>query len=192
MILGIFCRFIWKCPSRIILDNYNKNISENHLDAGVGTGYNHDHCQFSSKTPRLVLMDLNQNCLEVTTKRLTRYSPGIYCGDVFEPFDTGSERFDSVALNGLLHCLPGTMKDKAVVFDHAKYVLKPGGAVFGCTILNKGVEKGVAANLMIFMTNRRKVFSNREDCLDGLKEELLKRFKNVSVNIIGCMALFSA
>ncbi len=137
-------------------------------------------------------MDLNPNCLEVTAKRLERYSPKIYCGDVFEPFDTGSERFDSVALNGLLHCIPGTMKQKAVVFDHARQVMNPGGVMFGCTILNKGVKKGVAAKLMILMTNRKKVFSNLDDCPDDLKEELSKRFKNVNVNIIGCMALFSA
>jgi len=192
IILKIFCRFIWKCPSRFILDNYNRNISANHLDVGVGTGYNLEHCQFPSKTPRLVLMDLNPNCLEVTAKRLERYSPEIYCGDVLEPFDTGYERFDSVALNGLLHCIPGTMKEKAVVFDNAKQVMKPGSVVFGCTILNKGVKKGVAAKLMILMTNRRKVFSNLDDGVDDLKEELSKRFKNVSVNIIGCMALFSA
>lgn len=192
MILKIFCRFIWKCPSRFILDNYSRNISANHLDVGVGTGYNLDHCQFPSKMPRLVLMDLNQNCLDVTAKRLERYSPEIYCGDAFEPFDTGSERFDSIALNGLLHCLPGSIKEKAAVFDHAKQVMNPGGVVFGCTILNKGVRKSVAAKLMMFMTNRKKVFSNIDDCFDDLKEELSKRFKTISINVIGCMAVFSA
>ena len=192
MIIRIFCRYIWKCPSRFILDNYNRNISANHLDVGVGTGYNLEYCKFPSKTPRLVLMDLNQNCLEVTAKRLKRYSPEIHCGDVFKPFDTGSERFDSVALNGLLHCIPGTMKEKGVVFDNAKQVMNPRGVVFGCTILNKNVKKGLAAKLMIYITNRKNVFSNLDDSLDDLKEELSKRFKKVSVNIIGCMALFGA
>ena len=192
MILKIFCRFLWKCPSRFILDNYNRNISGNHLDVGVGTGYHLDHCQFPSNKPRLVLMDLNQNCLEVTAKRLERYCPEKYCGDVFEPFNTGSKGFDSVALNGLLHCLPGKMKEKAVVFDHAKQVLNPGGIMFGCTILNKGVKKNFAAKLMIFMTNRKKVFSNLDDDAEGLKQELSERFENISINIIGCMALFSA
>jgi 2-polyprenyl-3-methyl-5-hydroxy-6-metoxy-1,4-benzoquinol methylase len=192
MVLGILCRFVWKCPSRFILDNYTRNISANHLDVGVGTGYNLDHCKFPSKTPRLGLMDLNQNCLQVTGKRLERYSPEIYCRDVFEPFDTGSERFDSVALNGLLHCIPGTMKDKGVVFDNAKQVMNPGGVVFGCTILNKGVKKSVVAKLMLHIVNRKKVFSNLDDGLDDLREELSKRFENTSVDIIGCMALFSA
>ena len=79
-----------------------------------------------------------------------------------------------------------------MVFDHAKQVMNPGGVVFGCTILNKGVKKGVAAKLMMQITNRKKVFSNLGDGPDDLKKELSKRFKNVRVNVIGCMAIFSA
>ena len=191
LILRIFCRFIWKCPSRHILENYNRHISGNHLDVGVGTGYNLDHCEFPIKHPRLVLLDLNPNCLEVTKRRLSRYSPSTCCGDVFEPFETGAERFDSVALNGLLHCIPGTMKKKGVIFDNTKQVLNPGGVVFGCTILNEGVQKGLAAKVMIQITNKRKVFSNLSDGLDDLKKELKKRFRNVQVNVIGCIALFN-
>ena len=192
LILGIFCRFIWRCPSRFILENYNRNISANHLDVGVGTGYNLEHCTFPADKPRLALMDLNPNCLEVTGRRLERYSPEIYCGDVFEPFDTGAERFDSIALNGLLHCIPGTMKDKGVVFENAKQVLNPGGIVFGCTILNIGVKKSVAAKMMMQVTNKNKAFSNLQDGLDDLREELAKRYQDVSIDVIGCMALFSA
>ena len=192
LILGINCRFIWKCPSHFILENYNRNISANHLDAGVGTGYMLDYCEFPTKTPRLALLDLNQNCLEITGKRVERYSPEVYCRDVFEPFDTGPRRFDSVALNGLLHCIPGTMKDKGVVFDNAKQVMNPGGVVFGCTILNKNVKKNLAAKFVIHMANKDKTFSNIEDGYDELMEELSKRFKNVSIDIIGCMALFRA
>ncbi len=192
LILGIFCRYLWKCPSQFIVDNYNRNISANHLDVGVGTGYNLDHCRFPSESPRLALLDLNQNCLDVTGKRLDRYSPEMYCGDVFEPFETGVDRFDSVALNGLLHCIPGTMKDKGIVFDNARGVLNPGGVVFGCTILGKDVERSTAAKMMMYVTNRNKAFSNLEDGPDELKEELSKRYKDINVEVIGCMALFSA
>jgi 2-polyprenyl-3-methyl-5-hydroxy-6-metoxy-1,4-benzoquinol methylase len=192
MILGLFCRYIWKCPSQNILDNYNQNISANHLDVGVGTGYHLDHCRFPAEKPRLALMDLNENCLKVTGKRLERYRPETYCGNVYEPFDTGTKRFDSVAINGLLHCLPGTMKDKGIIFDHAKQVLNPNGTVFGCTILNQGVEKGLAAKIMMRVTNNSQAFCNLEDGLNELKEEMSQRFEKVKVNVIGCMAIFSA
>ncbi|MCP3945146.1 MAG: class I SAM-dependent methyltransferase [Desulfobacteraceae bacterium] len=192
LILGIFCRFIWKCPSHFIVENYNQHISLNHLDVGVGTGYNLDKCEFPTQTPRLGLLDLNQNCLDVTGHRLKRYSPEVFCSDVFEPFDTGREKFDSIALNGLFHCIPGTMKEKGIVFDNAKQVLNPGGVVFGCTILNKDVKKGWAAKFMMKTTNDNKAFSNLEDGLDELKEELSNRFETVKINMMGCMALFSA
>lgn len=31
--------FVWKCPSRLILDLYDQHVSSKHLDIGVGTGY---------------------------------------------------------------------------------------------------------------------------------------------------------
>ena len=191
MILGIFCRYIWKCPSKYILENYNQNVSLNHLDVGVGTGYHLDHCHFPSEEPRLALMDLNKNCLDATGKRLLRYTPEKYQGDVYEPFDVGPKPYDSVAINGLLHCIPGTMKEKGIVFDHAKQVMNPNGIVFGCTILNKDVKRGIAAKIMMRVTNNSQAFSNLEDGLDDLKDELSARFEDVKIDLIGCMALFS-
>jgi len=79
-----------------------------------------------------------------------------------------------------------------VVFDNAKQVMNPGGVVFGCTILNKNVKKNLAAKFVIHMTNKDKTFSNIEDGYDDLMEELSKRFKNVTIDIIGCMAIFRA
>jgi hypothetical protein len=38
VVLGIFCRFVWRYPNRHILELYQDCVSANHLDAGVGTG----------------------------------------------------------------------------------------------------------------------------------------------------------
>ncbi len=73
-VLGFFCRFIWKCPSHHILELYNQYVSANHLDIGVGTGYFMDHCKFPAANPRIALMDLNPNSLEISKNRLERYS----------------------------------------------------------------------------------------------------------------------
>ena len=45
--------FVWKCPSRLLLDHYNQHVSGNHLDVGVGTGYLLDNCQFPVHDPTL-------------------------------------------------------------------------------------------------------------------------------------------
>ncbi len=39
VVLGVSNRFIWKCPTPRIEAHYNRHVTANHLDAGVGTGY---------------------------------------------------------------------------------------------------------------------------------------------------------
>jgi hypothetical protein len=39
--------------------------------------------------------------------------------------------------------------------------------------------------------NTKGIFSNRHDDLDGLKRALDRRFRDVSVEVVGCAALFS-
>jgi 2-polyprenyl-3-methyl-5-hydroxy-6-metoxy-1,4-benzoquinol methylase len=183
---------MWRCPSHHLLELYNQHITSNHLDIGVGTGYFLDHCRFPTHKPRIALMDLNTNSLDVTKKRLLRYAPITYRRDVLAPINIDAEPFDSVAINGLLHCLPGTIRTKSVVFDHLKPLLNPGGVIFGCTILNKGVKKSQLAQWTMNRLNRRKVFTNLEDDLGDLREELSQRFQDNDVQVIGCMALFWA
>ncbi len=191
-VLGFLCRFMWKCRSHHLLDLYNQHITSNHLDVGVGTGYFLDHCRFPTQTPRIALIDLNINSLAVTRRRLSRYAPLTYHRDVLEPIDLDTQPFDSVAINGLLHCLPGTIRTKSVVFDHLKPLVNPGGVIFGCTILNKGVKKSRPAQWTMNSLNKQKVFTNLEDDPEDLKAELSRRFPRHDLRVIGCMALFWA
>ena len=40
LILGVFSTFVWRCPTDgILLPFFRENVSETHLDVGVGTGY---------------------------------------------------------------------------------------------------------------------------------------------------------
>ena len=48
------------------------------------------------------------------------------------------EKFDSVSMYFLLHCLPGPVGNKVCVFEHVKGVLKEDGVATGATILGKG------------------------------------------------------
>jgi SAM-dependent methyltransferase len=191
VVLGFFCRFMWGCPSAHILRLYEDCVSANHLDAGVGTGYFLDHCHFPVPRPRLALVDLNPNSLHVAAKRLARYRPEIYRASVFEPLSIGGLGFDSIGASALLHCLPGTMRTKAVALDHLRAVLNPGGILFGVTLLHDGVERAWPARLAMRVFNALRVFSNTDDSLAGLREELATRFVDVSIRVVGCIALFS-
>ena len=191
IVLGISNRYIWKCPSARIEEHYNKYISANHLDVGVGTGYFLDRCRFPSESPRVVLMDLNPNTLDFASNRISRYAPETYIQNILEPISADIPRFDSVSLNYLLHCVPGAITKKAVAFDHLISLMIPGATIFGATILQIGVPRNWAAVQLMKLYNEKGIFSNSSDDLEGLERALNERFVDVSLKVVGCVALFS-
>ncbi len=191
VVLGISNRFIWKTPTQRLEEHYNSHVTANHLDVGVGTGYFLDRCRFPSSVPRVALMDLNADTLRFASQRIARYSPETYRRNVLEPISVDTGKFDSIGINYLLHCVPGHIESKAVAFDHLKALMNPGAVLFGSTLLQGGVQRNWAAKRLMAAYNRKGVFSNQSDDLDGLKRELGKRFKDVTVEVVGCAALFS-
>jgi len=191
VVLGASNRFVWKCPTRRLVELYNGHVTANHLDVGVGTGYFLDRCGFPSPEPRVALMDLNQSALDFASKRLARYAPETYARNVLESISMDAEAFDSVAVNYLLHCLPGPMESKAVVFDHLAALMRPGAVLFGSTLLSGGVSRNWFARRLMDVYNRKGIFSNRQDDLESLERALDQRFEDVSVEVVGCAAAFS-
>ncbi len=191
LVPGFSNRWIWRCPTSRILELYNCRISDNHLDVGPGTGYFLDRCQFPSGQPRVALLDLNQHVLDFAARRLARYRPEIWLRNILEPLSLDGDAFDSVAINYLLHCLPGSMQAKSIALDHIKPLLTRGGCIFGSTILGRGVSCGWPARRVIRAYNRRGIFCNEHDDLATLKTVLATRFDNVQVKVTGCVARFS-
>jgi SAM-dependent methyltransferase len=191
-VLGLSSLLLWRCPSVRVLEHYQANVSENHLDVGVGTGYFLDRVRFPSPAPRLGLLDLNGNSLTHTARRLIRYAPEIYRADVLQPIATQIEPFDSIGLNYLLHCLPGPMELKAVAFDNLRPLLRPGGTLFGGTVLRHGIPMPPQARVWMAAYNAMGIFGNGADSLDGLRAALESRFAGVEIVTRGCVALFRA
>ncbi len=150
-VLGLTCSYIWRCPSALIEAHYNNHVSDNHLDVGVGTGYFLDRCIFPSKTPRVGLMDINSDSLGFTSNTIARYNPETYKQNILEPVSMKIQSFDSIGINYLLHCIPGTISEKAVAFDYLKSILNRNGVFFGATVLWGGVPKnGLTKRIMSF------------------------------------------
>jgi ubiquinone/menaquinone biosynthesis C-methylase UbiE len=183
--------FAWQCPSHLILEFNNRHISANHLDVGVGTGYFLNKCRFPSNTPRLALLDLNPNSLRMAAERLRRYRPTMRLADILEPLQFGAPKFDSIALNYLLHCLPGTLRNKQIVFDNLKPWLNPGGIVFGTTILGQGIRPNFLARRLMKLYNAKGIFSNGQDNLPDLEAILKRHFRDYETKIVGCVAFFT-
>ena len=192
MVLGLSNRFAWRCPSSMVLSLYQANVTSNHLDVGVGTGYFLARCRFPTPRPRLSLLDLNRNSLAFTARRLRRYEPTTFVGDVLSPLALPGPRYDSIGLNYLLHCLPKPLERKATALDHLRPHLAPGGVLFGSTILGQGDGASAAGRALMRFYNARRIFGNEDDSLEGLRAALSARFDAVEVRQVGAVALFSA
>ncbi len=188
---GISNPLIWKCPTGRLIEHYNQYISGNHLDVGVGTGYLLDKCRFPLAAPRVGLMDLNHHTLDYASGRIARYAPEIWQRNILEPIPFKDDGFDSIGISYLLHCIPGSIESKAVAFDHLAELLNPGGVLFGATLLHEGVERSWFARRLMALYNKKGIFSNKQDSLDGLSQVLEQRFSDVSLSVVGCAALFA-
>ncbi len=191
LVLGVSNRWVWRCPTPRLVQLYNEHVTGNHLDVGVGTGYLLDHCRFPLAQPRIGLLDLNATCLAVAAQRIARFAPVQFQADVLSPLSIDAAPFDSIGLNYVLHCLPGTMDEKSRALDHLISLLRPGGVVFGSTLLSGGVRRGWAARKLMGYYNRQRIFSNHHDDFEQLEAALKQRFVTHKIDVVGCVALFN-
>lgn len=189
-VLGVSNHLFWKCPTRLISHQFRELVSVNHLDVGVGSGY-YLKKHLPHKTKRVALVDLNKNSLESTSKSIESFNPEIYCRNILEPLDLESNKFDSVSLNYLLHCLPGDIASKSIAFQNIKQLMNDDGIVFGSTILGTDIPKNVLATKLMAFYNKKGIFSNTNDGLTSLDAALNDYFTDVRIEVVGCVALFS-
>ncbi len=69
--------------------------------------------------------------------------------------------------------------------------LGPNGVVFGSTILGRGVRHNVLGRTLL-VYNKKGIFCNHHDDLEGLERALAAVFSDVRVDLKGTVALFSA
>jgi hypothetical protein len=191
LVHGLSNHLAWRCPTRKLLALYRANLSCNHLEAGVGTGYFLDRAG-RSDFERLVLLDINRNCLGRAEQRLARFKPVVYEVNLLAPLKLDLAPFSSVGLTYVLHCLPGRMRDKLIALDHLRPLMEKRAVLFGATILGRGIAPNWAARTLLDFYNGKGVFNNREDDLQSLIDGLHRRFEDVQVETQGCVAMFRA
>jgi hypothetical protein len=191
LVHGLSNHIAWRCPTRRLLDLYRANLTSNHLEAGVGTGFFLDRAGKRS-FERLVLLDINRHCLERAARRLARFSPVLRQANLLAPIEPRLQAFDSVGLTYVLHCLPGRLSEKLACLDHLRPAMGQRAVLFGATILGRGIAPNGAARALLDLYNSKGVFNNREDDLETLSDELRRRFAKVEIERQGCVALFRA
>lgn len=190
---GLSNRFLWRCPTRELQRLYDDNLSARHVDIGVGTGLFLARARWPAASPEIALVDLNPHCLDRAARRIAPLEPCRIVANVLEPLPVSlGGGFTSAGLMYLLHCVPGSLPEKAVVFDHLKPKLAPGARVFGATIVQGEVPRNRAARKLMDIYNAKGVFSNTLDRAEDLAAALASRFERANVRLIGCVALFEA
>ncbi|MES2106345.1 MAG: class I SAM-dependent methyltransferase [Pseudomonadota bacterium] len=191
ILYGIISRYAWGSSIQRLDAHYKKYIRPNHLEVGVGTGFLLDRVAFDSARPRLALMDLSQACLEQTRRKLERYAPQTYIQNLLEPVRHEIAPFDSIGINYVMHCVPGSFREKSIAFSHLMPLLNTHGVLFGTTVLSEGVRKNVLTKPFMWLMNALGVFNNRKDNARDLEHFLKGNFQLLEFEIVGVTAFFA-
>jgi len=190
LVLGVFARFMWRMSTSDHVRLYREHIRSNHLDVGPGTGYFLEHANLPDGS-RVTILDPNPNVLRHVTRRLRRLEVTAVEADVLKPLPVHGP-FDSAALSGVIHCLPGPMERKSAAIEGIARVLAPGGVLFGSTILGRSANHNRLGRGLLRAVNRRGTFDNLDDTEAGLRAILERSFGEVDLRMDGATAVFVA
>ena len=190
VILGLFLRFVWRCPSSRLVEGYRQHIRNRHLDVGPGTGYYLERAGLANGI-HVTILDPNQNVLDYASRRLAHLDVTAVQADVLKPLPAEGP-FNSAALHGVLHCLPGPLPRKEAAVANVAAVLAPDGVLFGMSVLGSSGPHTWLSRRMLASVNRRGTFDNLDDTADGLKEILAASFETVELETVGSVAVFAA
>ncbi|MDH3000013.1 SAM-dependent methyltransferase [Chelonobacter oris] len=192
-VLNLSNRYAWRCHTqKYLLPHFSNNIGENHLDIGVGTGFYPKKA--ADRIRQISFADLNHHSLSYAKKCLEPHKiRDCIQQDIFKPFPQRMENhFDSISLFYVLHCLPGTMTDKKAAIGNIVPVLKNDGVLYGATILGNGVTHNAFGSKLMKIYNKKGIFNNYHDMMDGLESVLASFFEQVEIRLEGAVAIFRA
>jgi SAM-dependent methyltransferase len=190
LVLGPIARFVWRCPTTRLVEQYRQHIRPRHLDVGPGTGYFIEHAGLPDGS-RVTILDPNSNVLRHVSRRLRSLDVTAVEADVLKPLPVDGP-FDSAALHLVIHCLPGPLARKAAAVADVAAVLAPTGVLFGASVLGTSGRHTRAARMFLRAFNWQGGFDNLGDTEAGLHDILEVSFEHVEVEAIGSIAIFAA
>lgn len=139
-VLGVVSTWAWGCSTlQYLVPLFCANIGQKHLDIGAGTGYYLRKAKFPPSS-RLTLVDNEKPALEVALARSKQSDAEGIVADILQPLPT-KDKFDSVSMYYLLHCIPATVEDKCAIFSHIRRNMTDNGVVHGANVLGKGIRR---------------------------------------------------
>jgi SAM-dependent methyltransferase len=190
LVLGLFAHVVWRCPTRRLVRHYTQHLGQRHMDVGPGTGYFLEHAELPAGAS-VLLVDPNPDVLAHAARRLGHLNPSLLRADVCKPLPV-EQRFDSIAINYVLHCLPGPMPKRRGVVRNLAALIEPDGVLFGATVLGSPELHTWLSRAALRDNNRRGIFDNLHDTEGELREILGGSFEAVDIDIVGSVAAFTA
>jgi len=188
---GMSNRWLWGCPTPLLAAWFEEHATDNHLDIGVGTGYFLDRCSVFSADARIGLWDANADCLAAAAKRLQRFEPEVFPGNLADPPAWDGRPFASASLMYVLHCLPGDAAFRRRALEHAVTPLTAEGKLFGATILGQPAPRYWLGRKVMASYNQKGIFGNERDTLGSLQDALESCLVDVELERVGSVALFA-
>jgi SAM-dependent methyltransferase len=189
-VLGFMAPVVWRSPTPPVVERYRQQVGRRHLDVGPGTGYFLEKAELPPEA-EVTLLDPNPNVLAHASRRLAPLEVSAVEADVLKPLPVEGP-FDSVALNYVLHCLPGPQGHKALAIRNVAAVLAPEGVLFGGTVLGGSTNHTLPARAVLRAFNWQGAFDNLEDTEEGLRDILEESFEIVEIDVVGSTAQFTA
>jgi len=91
----------------------------------------------------------------------------------------------------VIHCLPGPPSRKAAAVRNVAKVLKPGGVLFGATVLGSTGPHTRLSRAVLWFVNSRQIFDNLADSEPELRAMLAASCATVDIHVIGSVAVFA-
>ncbi len=191
LVHGISDSFIWRCPKPNLVQWYQQHLRAQHLDIGPGSGLLLRETLAQRSLAKLVLLDVNPECLIQASANLTKWQPQCVRASIMQALPL-NEQFESIGLGYILHCIAGTPEIKGAVLQRLAERLTADGVLFGATILsaNEPFHSNTARRLM-GIYNQRQIFANQTDTLANLETMLQQAFQRYEIKRIGSVALFA-
>lgn len=192
-VLGIVSTWAWGCSTtKYLLPQFRANAGQvHHLDIGSGSGYYLRKGNLP-RTTRLTLLDLEKPALYLGLKRCGRADARGIQANILEPLPV-QDKFDSVSMYYLLHCIPATVTEKCAIFAHIKRNMTPDGVIHGANVLGRGVrDDGRFAAHVRRGVLKAGIFHNLDDNAYDFEHALRQNFEHVQTRVVGSVFMFRA
>ena len=187
LVNDINCKYAWRCHKDNIFENYKKNIRNNHLEIGPGTGY---FLKNNYDINKLYLMDINNDTLKFSMNNLkSEYKVKTINHNIFKR-KLMIEDLESVGLNYVLHCVPGKLENK---IDSLLNNLESKNKInfFGATVVSNKHLQNNLSSIELYFLNKYGIFNNQNDFSRNLINYF--EFNKIKFNhkLIGNVLVFS-